>query len=331
MQRLKPRVHLLSATVLFSALLCGSAAPQAQSASPPDGARMAAGFRALEAACFSCHSPDPGAAQPIAPSMAALRRHYLADHPDYPAFRDAIVAFADDPAADNARLPGAVERFGLMPRLSLDEEVLKDAAYFLYHAELDAPGWFDTRYAARKRRRAGESAPALQTPADYRRHGQQLAMRTKTALGSNLKKALREGGPVHAVGFCKTRANPIADEMSTKLQASIRRVSDRPRNPANAASEVELAYIRQFRDALAAGEKPGAAIRDAGERMVGYYPIVTNGLCLQCHGTVGTDISPATDAVIRREYPADRATGYAENELRGLFVVSMDKPENKED
>jgi hypothetical protein len=58
---------------------------------------------------------------------------------------------------------------------------------------------------------------------------------------------------------------------------------------------------------------------------VGYYPIVTNAMCLQCHGTEGVDISPSTQAVIDRQYPDDQATGYGEKQLRGLFVVTMNR------
>lgn len=53
-------------------------------------------------------------------------------------------------------------------------------------------------------------------------------------------------------------------------------------------------------------------------------------MCLQCHGEAGTEIAPATLAVLQREYPDDRATGYGADELRGLFVVGMHKANSKE-
>lgn len=167
------------------------------------------------------------------------------------------------------------------------------------------------------------------TEEDYRLHGQQLAMQTRKALGGNLKAALKNGGAEAAVSFCKTRAITITEEMSAKLDATIRRASDRPRNPDNSASEVELELIRQFQGALARGDKPTPAVREVEDRMIGYYPIVTSGMCLQCHGTVGTDITAETHAVIQEAYPKDQATGYGSNEVRGLFVVAMEKPENQ--
>jgi Protein of unknown function (DUF3365) len=59
--------------------------------------------------------------------------------------------------------------------------------------------------------------------------------------------------------------------------------------------------------------------------MTGYYPILTNAMCLQCHGKPNVDISITTLDKIHALYPDDRATGYVVNELRGLWVVEMDK------
>jgi len=290
-----------------------------------DEARLAAGFSTLEATCFSCHSPDAELVSRIAPPMAAIKKHYIAGDTSFEEFRDALIAFVDEPRVDTAFMPGAIDRFGLMPKMSFDESVLADVAYYLYYTEVEEPAWFSEHYATERAKYAATARARLQTPADYRRYGQQLAMQTKTELGSNMKKSLKEGGPVPTVSFCKTRANPIASEMSERLGAAIKRVTDRPRNPGNAASDEEMEVIEQFREALASGEQPKSAVRETQEHMIGYYPVVTNGMCLQCHGVPGADIAPETLAAINAEYPEDRATGYGANELRGIFVVTMDK------
>ena len=46
---------------------------------------------------------------------------------------------------------------------------------------------------------------------------------------------------------------------------------------------------------------------------------------LQCHGSNGNNISGDTAAALHALYPGDQARGYGLNELRGAFVVSMDK------
>ena len=164
---------------------------------------------------------------------------------------------------------------------------------------------------------------------EYRNYGQQLAMQAQAELGSNLKRALQESGAPGAVGFCSIRAEAIADEMSLKLGAKISRVSDRPRNPNNQASPVELEVINQFRSSLDAGEKPMPTVTEQTNSMIGYYPIVTNGMCLQCHGSVDRDIATTTLSVIRAAYPHDQAVGYSADQLRGMFVVRMNKGDGR--
>jgi len=174
----------------------------------------------------------------------------------------------------------------------------------------------------------GEDTPGAKSLEDYRLQGLRAAMQTKGALGSELMKAVEAGGPAGAVAFCNTRALPITQDMSEKLGVDVSRVSDQPRNPANAANDEELAIIASFKESLARGQPPAPAVREHDETVVGYYPIVTNAMCLKCHGAEGSDISPATQAAIDERYPADQATGYGENALRGLFVVKMDRAQS---
>jgi len=144
-------------------------------------------------------------------------------------------------------------------------------------------------------------------------------------LGSSLQAALQGGGPVAAIGFCNEQALAITRTYEDTMRAEIKRVSDRPRNPGNAASDRELEYIRTTKAIMKSGEKPQAALREIDGRMVGYYPIATNGMCLQCHGNPGADIAPDTLAMLKSLYPRDKALGYGANELRGIWVISMEK------
>lgn len=165
----------------------------------------------------------------------------------------------------------------------------------------------------------------LETLEDYRAKGSALAMRTKATLGRNLVRALQDSGAPGAVRFCKTEAANITENATSQVEASVVRVSDRPRNLENAADAMELATIETFRAQLARGESLQPVMRDAGDSIVGYYPIITNGMCLQCHGAKGADIKPETQAAIDAAYPGDRASGYAANQVRGIFVVTMSK------
>ena len=57
-----------------------------------------------------------------------------------------------------------------------------------------------------------------------------------------------------------------------------------------------------------------------------YAPIVlSNPLCLQCHGTPGREIVTATAEAIGQRYPKDRATGFRPGDIRGLWKVEFER------
>ncbi len=165
----------------------------------------------------------------------------------------------------------------------------------------------------------------IQEEVDYLKKGKGIAMQTKGSLGKYLIAALSTLGPEGALGFCNTKAIPITDSMAKELSASIKRVSDKPRNPSNQAKESELAYIKQCKEWKVKGEILKPKLMDIDGKMVGYYPIITNQMCMQCHGSKEKDINATTLANINKLYPKDKATGYKTNEIRGLFVVGMNK------
>lgn len=163
---------------------------------------------------------------------------------------------------------------------------------------------------------------------NYLETGKQLAIQTKSSLANYLITAISEKGSEGAVEFCNTKAIPITDSMSLVLDAKIKRVSDKPRNPANAADENELAYINKWKAAKANGEEQPPIVTEMNGKMVGYYPIITNQMCMQCHGQPKEEINITTLNKIKKLYPNDQAVGYAENDIRGIFVVEMNKIKN---
>lgn len=155
--------------------------------------------------------------------------------------------------------------------------------------------------------------------------GQNIANQTQATLGRNLMQAINKEGTEYAISFCSEKAIHLTDSVGISLNATVKRVSDKNRNPNNEANAEELKYIQNAKSLLAKGETPTGSIRTIGNREVGYYPIVTNVMCMQCHGQPNSEISPETLSKINTLYPNDRATGYQPNELRGIWVVEMDK------
>lgn len=164
------------------------------------------------------------------------------------------------------------------------------------------------------------------TPDQYRERGMKYALAVQATLGKTLQQKIREEGTVGAIEFCNLNALAITDSLSGEFGAGISRITDRPRNPQNTASGEEMKFISNFRGELSTGQTPEALIVRQEDRTNFYYPIVTNELCLQCHGRPESEISPEVYSKLQQRYPEDRAVGYTAGELRGLWKVSF--PEN---
>jgi len=149
------------------------------------------------------------------------------------------------------------------------------------------------------------------------------AMQTKGVLGKNLMNAINKQGTEKAIEFCSTKAIVLTDSMGTALNATLKRVSDQPRNPINLANENETAFINELKEKISKGEKLTSKITESNGKTVGYFPIETNAMCLQCHGSKDLDIKPNVLKKIELLYPKDQATGYKENQIRGIFVVTQ--------
>lgn len=169
------------------------------------------------------------------------------------------------------------------------------------------------------------SADQLKEFNAFFKKGKEVALAAKTVLGRNLMMAIQRDGTEYALHFCNERAIALTDSTGTELNAEIRRVSDKNRNDKNVANKRELAYIEAAKEAIQEGRQPKPQVKSEGEFHVGYYPIITNAMCLQCHGTPNKDINENTLNAISEHYPNDKAKGYGINELRGIWVIKMHK------
>ncbi|PIQ16062.1 MAG: cytochrome c family protein [Flavobacteriales bacterium CG18_big_fil_WC_8_21_14_2_50_32_9] len=273
----------------------------------------------LKTNCFTCHNPNLEIEKRIAPPWFKVRQHYYDDETSKEDFIAAISNFINNPTEENSIMPGAVRNFGLMPKMSFKEGDLKIIASYLYDNDISSDEWYEKWEAFEKK------SALIPIEINYEDLGRNIANETKANLGKNLMAAVKEKGAAGAVDFCNIRAIPITDSMSVVLNAKVKRVSDKPRNSINAANEDELEYIENWKKAKEQGEKYPPKVVELNNKMVGYYPIETNEMCMKCHGIPEKQINTKTLANIKKLYPNDKATGYSENEIRGIFVVVMDK------
>lgn len=281
---------------------------------------LSKGFQLLESSCFSCHSPNVNIENKVAPSMADIKKYYVNEGVTKESFTNAIIEYVNNPTEEKAKIPQAIEHFGLMPIFNFSDKQLNQIANYIYSTELETPDWYEKHYEKEKQKHKVNLEDM-----SYEEIGQNYAMSTKSVLGKNLKGAIKSKGTENAVEFCNERAYPLTDSMAIALNTKIKRVSDKPRNPLNAANGSELKYIDACKQILVTGKKIKPQVQEINGKMVGYYPIVTNKMCMQCHGVPNTQIKPATLEKLYSLYPKDMAKGYAENQLRGIWVVEMDK------
>lgn len=280
------------------------------------------GFQLLESNCFACHSPKTSLEDRIAPPMAAIKEYYITEGVTQEQFSQSLITFIENPEEKNAKIPEAIERFGLMPKMNFTPQQITQIANYIYNSKLEEPNWYANHFHNEK---FIHLENLKNEDLSYEELGLKYAMNTKAVLGKNLIVAIKNKGTEEAVAFCNTRAFNIVDSAGVALNTNIKRVSDFPRNAANKASSEELNYIKKSKNLIENGKKVMPVVQEINNKMVGYYPIVTNQMCLQCHGMPNTQILPTTLSKIKELYPTDKATGYGENELRGIWVIEMDK------
>ncbi len=223
---------------------------------------------------------------------------------------------------------------GLAAYLAIDQKVSMERAIGVARAV----GMVDPLYESTTRdyiRRtiAAEGGPAAEwkvvmpaelTPAQEAM--KQRAEDARSAMFSRLLARLAEamaapgsdgkpGGPAGAIDVCRTEAPKIAQAVAREHGVMIGRTSDRLRNPGNTAPAWAAAVL---------DERP-ADLRVAAnaDGSIGVtLPIKLAATCLACHGDPDR-IDPSVKAALAATYPSDRATGYAEGDLRGWFWVEV--------
>lgn len=286
------------------------------------------GKKLMETHCYVCHSPsakeDEGR---IAPPMIAIKARYLMDYDTKEDFVKAISNFVENPTEGNTKMHGAVKRFGVMPKQVFPENAVAQIVDFMFEYQIEEPAWFKEHWQGHGNdnwTQPGKKVIVVEKQKTYEEIGLEYALSTKKLLGQNLMGTIQKKGTLEALAFCNIQAMPLTDSMSVKYNATIKRVSDKNRNPNNKANAEELVYIAQFKKEIAANKESKPVVVDKGDKVQFYYPIPTNTMCLQCHGKP-ENIKPEVRAKTLKLYPQDLAVGYGENEVRGIWSITFNK------
>lgn len=154
--------------------------------------------------------------------------------------------------------------------------------------------------------------------------GSDISKQAFNTLSSNLKQAMNKGGIAYALEFCNVEAIPLTDSLSRQTGIDIRRASHRPRNPMNRANSLEMKSIKEYLANIENDQEPEPITYRLKDKYVYHAPIrINNGLCLNCHGQPGTDISEENLSLINELYAEDQAKGFAMGDLRGIWSIEI--------
>jgi hypothetical protein len=154
-------------------------------------------------------------------------------------------------------------------------------------------------------------------------------------LGSTLKGEIQthmkaDPTAVAAFGFCTAKATELTAEVNKELPsyASVRRTALKVRNENNAPdatdTEVMEAYVKAIEEKTFS--PTDIEVVEEGNVTRVYKPLLTEGVCLKCHGE---NISKEIKDMIATSYPKDQAVGFKAGELRGVIVAEIKKTAQK--
>ncbi len=149
-------------------------------------------------------------------------------------------------------------------------------------------------------------------------------------LGGALKKELKahlknDPSGLEALAFCSGSAEEITKKVNASLPpyAKVRRTALKVRNDkANTPDKTDIEVMKAYEEAMASGTFSPKDIKvvKAGDTTRVYKPLVTQKVCLKCHGSA---LSPKIAEAIKTAYPHDMATGFKEGDLRGVIVSEI--------
>jgi len=154
-------------------------------------------------------------------------------------------------------------------------------------------------------------------------------MKMASALGSNMKKNMKQGGAVQAAQFCTSKAQDIQKSVNASFKngITVKRISLKLRNKANKPLADELLVLQQIqKDVDAHKTIPKMIIKEiSDDKYKVYKPIfIKKNVCLSCHG-LKTARNKKAYKIIKKKFPDDKAINYKIDDFRGAFVVEIKK------
>ena len=158
--------------------------------------------------------------------------------------------------------------------------------------------------------------------------GRRVAETLRGALFTQLQAALAGGDLVKAVEVCSLSAEVVTRAAAaTEEGVAMRRTTTRPRNPSNAPDTLDREVLTTLAE-HPPGERPEEVLRWTDTHFRFYQPLVTQELCLRCHGDPES-FSEELREILAASYPDDQATGYQAGDFRGAIRVDLPRADSR--
>lgn len=178
-------------------------------------------------------------------------------------------------------------------------------------------------YAASFSCQSNEASLSGAEKKEYRKQGMQVIQATFKTLSGEVMQAMKRGGVEEAIPYCQLSAYPLTDSIARTQGVQLKRAAVRYRNPDNKATDKEAEIYSRYQEQLQQGESPGPVVERYEGVVSMYAPIVLQGQCVSCHGTVGEGIATENYEIIKAKYPNDKAINFAPGDLRGIWHVTF--------
>lgn len=104
------------------------------------------GKKLMEVYCYACHDAITTEENRLAPPMIAIKRRYIFKDTSKEEFIADMQNWVKNPTEKNAKMFGAVRRFGVMQKLPYPEETIEQIAEYMYDYEIEQPEWFEEHF-----------------------------------------------------------------------------------------------------------------------------------------------------------------------------------------
>ena len=101
------------------------------------------GKKLVQTHCYICHNPTTNHDNRLAPPMIAIKKHYINTDTTKEEFMNSIQVWIKNPNRDDAKMFGAVRRFGVMPKQLFSDNDIKLISDYLFDNDIEQPDWFE--------------------------------------------------------------------------------------------------------------------------------------------------------------------------------------------